>query len=119
MIYNVSECISKGCVIGYGGLLTWIFRKLGVPLEGQNFPMSPNNMIGAKCLSNLHLKLNENGTLENDCEQSDVISDNKEGTDEVAKEEKIEEEELNNKEEQEPVPSATGKVEGVLRNRWK
>ena len=99
MISHLSDCISKRCTIGYGGLLTWVFRKLGVPLEGQNFSMGPNNKIGAKCLSNLHLKLNENGTLENVCEQSDVISDNKEGTNEVEKEEKVEEEKLNNKEE--------------------
>ena len=46
MISHLSDCISKRYVIGYGGLLTWIFRMLGVPLEGQNFPMGPNNKIG-------------------------------------------------------------------------
>ena len=41
-----------------------IFKKFGVPLEGLEFPMSANNKIGAKCLNNLHLTLNENGILE-------------------------------------------------------
>ena len=27
MISHLSDCISKRCVIGYGGLLTWVFRK--------------------------------------------------------------------------------------------
>ena len=102
MISYLSGFISKRCVIGYGGLLTWTFRKLGVPLEGQNFPMGPNNMIGAKCLSNLHLKLNENRILENVAEQINVHSDDKEE----------QEEERSKKEEQEPVPSAIEKVEG-------
>ena len=112
MISHVSECISKVCVIGYGGLLTWIFRKLGVPLEGQNFPMSPNNMIGAKCLSNLHLKLNENGTLENVTEQINVQSDNKVETNKVEEEMEEQEKEGSEEEEQELVPSAIEKAEG-------
>ena len=98
MISHLNDCISKGYVIGYGGLLTWIFRKLGVLLEGQNYPMGPNNKIGVKCLNNLHLRLNENGTLENIFEQSDVISDNKEGANEGENEENVEEEELNKEE---------------------
>ena len=61
--------------------------------------MGPNNKIGAKCLSNLHLKLNENGILENICEQIDVNSDDKEETNNVEKEEKDQEEELTDKEE--------------------
>ena len=123
MISHLNDCISKGYVIGYGGLLTWIFRKLGVPLEGQNYPMGPNNKIGVKCLNNLHLRLNENGALENIFEQSDVISDNKEGTNEGENEENVVEEELN-KEEHEHVPSATEKAEGhsdkeLEENSWK
>ena len=51
-------------MVGYGGLLTWFFRKFGVPLEGLQFPMSSNNKIGAKCLTNLHLKISEKGILE-------------------------------------------------------
>ena len=41
-----------------------------------------------------------------------MIFDYKEGINEVEKEEKVEEEELNNKEEHESVPSATEKAEG-------
>ena len=63
-------------------------------------------------MSNLHLKLNENGILENVCEQVGVNSDNKEETNEVEKEKKFQEEELTDKEKQEPVPSATEKAEG-------
>ena len=51
-------------MVGYGGLLTWIFRKVGVPLEGLQFPMSSSNKTGAKCLTNLHLKLSDKGILE-------------------------------------------------------
>ena len=78
MISHLSDCIAKKCMVGYGGLLSWVFRKFGVPLEGLNFPMGPNNTIGAKCLNNLHLKLNENGILEDVTEQIDVHSDDKE-----------------------------------------
>ena len=49
-IHQRSE--GPGCYkyfVGYGGLLTWIFKKFGVPLDGLHFPMSPNNKIGAKC----------------------------------------------------------------------
>ena len=60
MISHLSDCIEKRYLVGYGGLLTWIFRKFGVPLDGLQFPMSSNN-IGAKCLNNLHLKLNDKG----------------------------------------------------------
>ena len=65
MISHLSDCIEKKYLVGYGGLLTWIFRKFSVPLDGLHFPMGPNNKIGAKCLNNLHLKLNDNGILEN------------------------------------------------------
>ena len=99
MISHLSDCISKRCMVGYGGLLSWVFGKFDIPLVGLNFLMGPNNKIGAKCLSNLHLKLNENGILKNVCEQVDVNSDNKEETNEVEKEEKVLEEELNDKEE--------------------
>ena len=64
MISQLSECIEKKFFVGCGGFLTWIFKKFGVPLDGLHFPMSSNNKIGAKCLNNLHLKLNDNGILE-------------------------------------------------------
>ncbi|XP_057526436.1 uncharacterized protein LOC130805673 [Amaranthus tricolor] len=86
----------------------WIFRKFGVPLDGLHFPMSPNNKIGAKCLNNFHLKLNDNGVLEDANEQVDIVDSDKEQKaqkNEEGREEK-EEEELEKKD-QEPVPSAT------------
>ena len=46
MISHLSDCIAKKCMVGYGGLLSWIFRKFGVALEGLNFPMGPNIKIG-------------------------------------------------------------------------
>ena len=61
MISNLFDYIEKKYMEGYGGLLTWIFSKFGVPLEGLYFPMSSNNKIGAKCLTNLHLKLSDKG----------------------------------------------------------
>ena len=112
MISHLSDCISKRYMIGYGGLLSWIFEKFGVPLLGLNFPMGPNNKISAKCLSNLHLKLNENEILENVAEQINVYSDNKEDTNKAEEEIEEQEEEGSEKEEHEPVPSATGKAEG-------
>ena len=72
MISHLSDCIAKRCMVGYGGLLSWIFAKFDDPLLDLDFPMDPNNMIGAKCLSNLHLKLNENGILENVVEQINI-----------------------------------------------
>ena len=95
----------KVCCLGFLG-------KFGVPLEGLNFPMGPNNKIGAKYFNNLHLKLNENGILENVTEQIDVHSDDKEETNKTDEGKKDQEEEVSDKEEQEPVPSATGKAEG-------
>ncbi|XP_057540621.1 uncharacterized protein LOC130818467 [Amaranthus tricolor] len=98
--------------LGYGGLLSWIFRKFGVPLEGLNFPMGPNNKIGAKCLNNLHLKLYENGILENVTEQIDDHFDKEEEINKADEENKEQEEEVIEKEEQEPVPSTNEKAEG-------
>ena len=60
MISHLSDCIEKKYLVG---LLTWIFKKFGVPLDGLHFPMSPNNKIGANCLNNSHLKLNDVGLL--------------------------------------------------------
>ena len=77
MISHLSDCIEKKYVVGYGGLLTWIFRKFGVPLDGLLFPMSPNNKIGAKCLNNLHLKLNDNGMLEDANEEVEILDSEK------------------------------------------
>ena len=90
MISHLSDCIDKKYVVRYGGLLTWIFRKFGVPLDGLHFPMGPNNKIGAKCLNNLHLKLNDNGILEDANEQVYIIDSDKE--DEVQKTEEGREE---------------------------
>ena len=61
--------------------------------------------------NNFHLKLNDNGILENASEQVNVDSDKEEEAlkDEDEKEEK--KEELMEKEDQEPVPSATDKAE--------
>ena len=95
-------------MVGYGGLLTWIFKKFGVPLDGLHFHMSPNNKIGAKCLNNLHLKLNDNGILEDTNEQVSVVDSDKEEEAQKNEEEREEnEEEVLEKEDQEPVPSAT------------
>ena len=63
MISHLSDCIEKGSFVGYGGLMTWIFKKFGVPLDALQFPMGPSTNICAKCLQNLHLKLNDEGIL--------------------------------------------------------
>ena len=78
MISYLSDCIEKKYLVGYGGLLTWTFRKFGIPLDGLQFPMSPNNKIGAKFLNNLHLKLNDNGILEDANEEVDSNKDEEE-----------------------------------------
>ena len=39
MICHLCDCIDKKYVVGYRGLLTWIFRKFGVPLDGLHFPL--------------------------------------------------------------------------------
>ena len=62
-------------MVGYGGLLTWIFKKFGVSLEGLQFPMSANNKIGVKCLINLYLKVSAKGMLE-DSSNEDVEEEN-------------------------------------------
>ena len=100
MISHLSYCIEKKYLVGYGGLLTWIFRKFGVPLNGLKFPKSPKNKIGAKCLNNLHLKLNDNGILENANAEVEVVDS-----------EKDEEEQEDDKviKDQETVPNATQK----------
>ena len=96
-------------MVGYEGLMTWIFRKFGVPLDGLQFPMGPNNKIGAKCLNNLHLKLNDKGILEDAIEEvEDVESeDEKDEEEREEKEEKQKEEKDQENKDQEPVPSAT------------
>ena len=99
-------------MVGYGGLLTSMFRKFGVPLEGLHFLMGPNNKIGAKCLNNFHLKLNDNGILENVTEQIDAHLDKEEDTKNDDEEKKEQEEKVFDKEDQETVPSATEKAEG-------
>ena len=91
MISHLSDCIEKKYLVGYGGLLTWIFRKFGVPLEGLHFSMGPNNKIGAKCFKNLHLNLNDNGILE-DANEQVIVNSNKE--EEAQKREEKEEEVL-------------------------
>ena len=93
MISYLSDCIDKKYVVGYGELLTWIFKKFGVPLDGLHFPMSPNNKIGAKCLNNLHLKLNDNGILEDANEQANVNSDKEEEAQKIEEEREEEKEE--------------------------
>ena len=108
MISHLNDCIEKIYLVGYGGMLTWIFKKFGVPLDGLIFSMSPNNKVGAKCLNNLHLKLNDNGVLEDANEQVDIVDSDKEEEaqkNEEGREEK-EEEELEKKD-QDPVPSTT------------
>ena len=59
MISHLSDCIEKKFMVGYRGLLMWIFKKFGVPLDSLQFPMSPNNNISVKCLNNLHLRVSE------------------------------------------------------------
>ena len=98
MISHLSDCIVKKYMVGYGGLLTWIFRKFGVPLKGLHFPMGPNNKICAKCLNNLHLKLNDNGILENAIEQVNANSDKEEKTQKAEEEKKEQKDEVFEKE---------------------
>ena len=64
MISHFSDCIEKKYMVGYGGLLTWIFKNFEVPLERLQFPMSSNNKICAKCLTDLHLRLSDKEILE-------------------------------------------------------
>ena len=95
MISHLFDSIEKRSMVGYGGLMTWIFRKFCVPLDGLQFPMGPNKTIGAKCLNNLHLKLNDKGILENAIDEvEDIESDDEKDEEErEEKEEKEKEEE--------------------------
>ena len=102
MISHLSDCIEKKYLVGYGELLTSIFRKFGVPLDGLQFPMSPNNKIGAKCLNNLHPKLNDNGILEDANEEVEIVDS-----------EKDKEEQKNEHKDQETLPPAT-----TEKDRW-
>lgn len=113
MVSHLSECIEKGLMVGYGGLLTCIFKKFEVPLDGLEFPMSANNKISERCLTNLHLQLNEKGILEHAIEEVAVSSDDEE-EEKTEKEEgegeKEQEEEVRKEKEegeQDTVPSAT------------
>jgi hypothetical protein len=110
MISHLSDCIKKRCMVGYGGLLTCVFKKFGVPLDGLQFPMSANNKIGAKCLNNLHLKLNEKGILEDFVDEVEEVSfDEEKGEkerEEGGQEEKGEEREDEENKDREIVSSA-------------
>ena len=79
MISHLSDCIEKKIFVGYGGLLTCIFKKFDVPLEGLEFPMGPNMKIGAKCLQNLHLKLTDEGMLIHYLEEEIEVGSEDEG----------------------------------------
>jgi hypothetical protein len=68
-------------------LLIHVFKKFGVPLDSLEFPMSANNRIGAKCLTNLHLKLNEKGILEDVVEEVEEVSSDDEKVEEENEEE--------------------------------
>ena len=63
-------------------------------------------------MNNLHLKLNDNGILENATEQVDAHLNKEEDTKNDDEEKKEQEEEVFDKEDQETVPSATEKAEG-------
>ena len=83
-------------MVGYEGLLTWTFKKFGVPLDSLQFPMSPNNKIGVKCLNNLHLRVSEKGIME------EIINEDvKEVNSEEEKEDEEKEKELNEGKEKE------------------
>ena len=122
MISHLSDCIEKKFMVGYGGLLTWIFKKFGVPLNGLQFLMSANKKIGAKCLTNLLLKVSDKGILE-EASNEDVEEENSEEKNDEEEEkqqnegeekEKEKEDQKNNKEDQKPVPTATNdEAEGV------
>ena len=100
IISHLSDSIEKKYLVGFGGLLTCIFRKIGVPFDGLQFAMSPNKKIGAKCLNNLHIKLNDNGILEDANKEVEIVDSEKE------EEEKKNE---NENKDQETVPPATTK----------
>ena len=82
--------------------------------------MSPNNKIGAKCLNNLHLKLNDNGILPDANKQVDVDNYDKEEEAQKNEEEREEkEEEVLEKEDQELVPSGIAERVVQKENRGK
>lgn len=103
MISHLSECIKKGLMVGYGGLLSSILKKFGVSMDGLQFPMSANNQMSAKCLKNLHLNLNDKGILEDIIEVEDVSSEEEE----EGKTEEGKEKEEKEKKDQDVVPSAS------------
>ena len=107
MISYLSDRIEKGSFVGYGGLMTWIFKKFGVPLDGLQFPMGPNMKIGAKCLHNLHLKLNDEGILLHAVEEAVYIKSEEEKVEEPREQLIEEDKEVKEEKEQEPVPTAT------------
>ena len=107
MISHLADCIEKKYMVGYGGLLTWIFRKFGVPLEGLQFPVSYNNKIGAKCLTNLHLKLSNKGIPEDASIEDEEEEDSDEEKDEEKEKEKEKEDQKVAKEDQDTIPTAT------------
>ncbi|XP_057523772.1 uncharacterized protein LOC130803605 [Amaranthus tricolor] len=104
MISHLSDCIEKGSFVGYGGLMRRIFKKFDVPVDGLQFPMGRNTKIGAKCLHNLYLKLNDEGILVHEMEEV-VDIDLEEEKDEELKEKLVKEEK-----EQQSVPTATTKT---------
>ena len=105
MISHLSDCIEKKYMVGYGGLLTWIFKKFGVPLECLHFSMSSNNKIGVKCLTNLHLKLTNKGILES-TSTKDVEEEGSVGGDQEKEEEKEKEGQREDEQDKEAVPAA-------------
>ena len=62
-------------------------------MEGLQFPMSSNNKIGAKCLTNLHLKLSNKGILKDTFIEDDEEKDYDEEKDEEKEKEKEKEKE--------------------------
>ena len=107
MISHLFDYIEKKYMVGYGGLLTWIFKKVGVPLEGLQFPMSSNKKIGAKCLTNLHLKLSDKGIMEEASIEDEEEEDSNEEKDEEKEKEKEKKDQKAAEEEQETVPTTT------------
>ena len=77
-------------------------------MDTLQFPMSPNNKIGAKCLNNLHLRVSEKGILE------EIINEDVEEVNSVEAKEKQQnereekgDEKEKEKEDQQPFPTAT------------
>ena len=76
--------------------------------------MSPNNKIGAKCLTNLHLKVSDKEILEEATIEDVENEDFDEEKEEKDKEEKDQKDE---KEDQKPVPTATHKEAEIFYQR--